>query len=635
MVGVLIVSVVLHHSEIDRQQTQQHATRHQTVVLLRDSVDDVLTRELALARVIEALHGQLTGRWPALASIVTTQPVADSAGFIEPVSQRQLASFERQTGLRVFESSGPGNVRPVAARTLHLVLTALLQKGPGVPPLGLDLAANPLRRALLLKAARTGTPVATPPVEFLTRPAHRHGVIVYAPVRTAQGALLGWVTAAYQAQELSAMVTSHMPGIRLTIRDGHNVLLSAPGPLSVPPATITVAGRRWQVWVTVPPPGISNAPWLVLALGSCLAAAASLILRQAATREKDATRALAQRDAEEAALGQLATLVAENATPAVVFASVAEQIGALFDSLTAAVSRFDAANNRGTVVGGWTREGQDLAGATFALDGVTASAAVFRTHGSVARTELAYQSQADPIAALMSSLAASGGIAAPIFVAGELWGALGAAYSDRPVPIGGEARLERFARLVGLTISNTEAWDRLARQASTDSLTGLANRRVFYDQLNAEIARAKRHDRNLSVVLLDLDNFKRINDEHGHPAGDRALVHFAQILERYSREGELTARIGGEEFGWLIPEADQAGAYAAADRVRKALESNPSPHLGTLTVSAGVRFAEPADDAGTLINHADEALYRAKDSGRNMVCACSSQARKTLADTKP
>jgi len=125
--------------------------------------------------------------------------------------------------------------------------------------------------------------------------------------------------------------------------------------------------------------------------------------------------------------------------------------------------------------------------------------------------------------------------------------------------------------------------------------------------------------------LLDLDHFKRINDDHGHQAGDRALVRFAQILQEHSREGEFTARMGGEEFAWIIPETDQAGAYVAAERVRRALDDDSVLSLGTLTVSAGVRSAQPTDDADTLVDYADQALYSAKDSGRNMVFVYSEQ----------
>jgi diguanylate cyclase (GGDEF)-like protein len=295
---------------------------------------------------------------------------------------------------------------------------------------------------------------------------------------------------------------------------------------------------------------------------------------------------------------------------------VAEQVATLIDSCTAAVSRFDVATNQGTVVGGWSDEGLDLALVPFALDGVTASAEVFRT-GRPARTEAGYASRSDPITAMMSTVRGKDGVAAPITVAGKLWGALGAAYRE-PVPAGVEVRLERFASLVGLAISNADAWDRLERQASTDPLTGIANRRTFHQRLTDEVSRAERYGRHLSLALMDLDNFKAVNDAHGHAGGDRVLVLFAQLLSAHSREGELVARIGGEEFAWLMPETDEDGAHVAADRVREAIETTPFENIGRVTLSAGVCSTDRAPDAGTLMHDADRALYRAKDSGRNM-----------------
>ena len=630
LVGVLAVSAVLRTSQLDQQRVQQRAAEHQTVLLLRQSVGDVLARELALARVIRTLHGQVAGRWPALASIVTGEPVANSSGFIEPIAQRDAARFTRTTGLRLIASPTPGVLVPAPRRAVHLVVTQLVQKGVRRPALGLDLAANPLRRALLLQAARTGDLVASPPVAFLSGPSRQHGVIVYKAVRDARNVLLGWVVATYEARRLVALVSTHALGTNLTIHDGSTVLVSSGRRLAGQPAKITVAGRRWTVWAAVSPTAVSAMAWLVLGFGSCLVGAVCLILRQASSRARSATMILAQRDHDEAALREIATLVAENATPAAVFALVAKQIGVLFDSRTAAVSQFDAARQRGVVVGGWTREGQDLAGAEYALDGVTASAEVFRTHGSVARTDVAYHSASDPIASVMSKLEATGGIAAPIFVGGELWGALGAAYSDRSIPADAENRLERFARLVGLTISNTEAWDKLDRLASTDAMTELANRRVFHERLKAEIARAGRHQRSLSIALFDLDHFKRINDQHGHQAGDHVLIRFAQLLHGNAREGELCARVGGEEFAWVMPETDQAGAFLAAERIREALAAEPFPGIGTITLSAGVRTANPGDDADALIRDGDLALYWAKNGGRNMTCIYRSATEEDL-----
>jgi len=190
-----------------------------------------------------------------------------------------------------------------------------------------------------------------------------------------------------------------------------------------------------------------------------------------------------------------------------------------------------------------------------------------------------------------------------------------------------ELRLERFASLVGLAISNADAWDRLARQASSDPLTGIANRRAFHERLGAELGRAHRYGRNLSLVLLDLDHFKAVNDRHGHQAGDCVLILFAELLGAHSREGELVARIGGEEFAWLMPETDRLGAYTAAERVRQAVEHRVSDEVGSVTLSAGVGSSEDARDADTLFHNADRALYWAKGDGRNTTFVYTEQAQ--------
>ncbi len=626
LVAVIALTVVLYVGESDRNQQRQGAAQRQAVTVLSESVNDVLARELALARVAGTLPGPVKSRWPVLSNIVMSQPLADSTAFVEPVSQRRQAAFERGTGLRLFELPEPGVRRADSRRPLHLVVTAEREAGsPGRAPLGLDLGANPLRRNLLLKAARTGLQLATPPLQFLARAQPTRGVVVYAAVRDQHGRLKGWVSASYEAQDLASMVTAHMPGVHLTIRDGASTLISSPGALAGHAAVIAVAGRRWSVWAEVPASAISAVPWLVLSLGLTLTVAMMVILRQATTGARDSTHKLALRDAEQAALGQIATLVAQGESPDVVFTSVAEQIANLLDSTTGAVSRFDEANNHGIVLGGWSRDGLDLANAVYDLDGVSASAEVFRT-GRPARTEAGYNSSTDPIAATMSRIGGTDGVAAPITVDGKLWGALGAAYGTELIPAGAEQRLERFASLVALAISNADARDKLARQASTDPLTGIANRRAFYEGLSAEIARAHRYGRPLSLVLIDLDHFKAVNDQHGHPAGDRVLVLFAQLLTAYSREGEIVARLGGEEFAWLMPETDQHGAHAAAERVRTAIETTPLGDVGSVTLSAGVGSSENNGDADALIRDTDRALYWAKHGGRNMTVIYSAEA---------
>jgi diguanylate cyclase (GGDEF)-like protein len=210
------------------------------------------------------------------------------------------------------------------------------------------------------------------------------------------------------------------------------------------------------------------------------------------------------------------------------------------------------------------------------------------------------------------------GAAAPIRVAGELWGALALA-SDDPERVGpaAAARLERFAELISLAIANAESLQRLIDEATTDALTRLANYRTFHERLREEFERFRRYAHGLTLVLLDLDHFKALNDQHGHQAGDHTLATFAEVLRGQARDGDTVARIGGEEFAWLMPEASAADGLQAAERLRQAVEETAFPGVGGVTVSIGVCGAEEAANGLELVRQADHALYAAKRRGRN------------------
>ena len=157
----------------------------------------------------------------------------------------------------------------------------------------------------------------------------------------------------------------------------------------------------------------------------------------------------------------------------------------------------------------------------------------------------------------------------------------------------------------------------LKRLATHDPLTGLANRRLFEERLEQEMAGAIRHGRSLAVAILDLDGFKAINDHYGHPVGDRALRETTTRLERVARRGDLLARVGGEEFAWILPEVHSHGAWAAVERARHSICDEPFEDLGRLTISIGVALRGDLQDAGVLYERADQSLYRAKREGRN------------------
>jgi len=153
----------------------------------------------------------------------------------------------------------------------------------------------------------------------------------------------------------------------------------------------------------------------------------------------------------------------------------------------------------------------------------------------------------------------------------------------------------------------------------TDRLTGLANRRKLEASLQAELLRARRYGKTFSVIMLDVDRFKIINDTYGHQTGDTVLVQLAELLRRNARETDIVGRWGGEEFLIICPETNLMLVTALAERYRLEMERNDFGQVGQVTSSFGVTSIQEGDDVETLVRRADEALYRAKEFGRNRV----------------
>jgi diguanylate cyclase (GGDEF)-like protein len=184
--------------------------------------------------------------------------------------------------------------------------------------------------------------------------------------------------------------------------------------------------------------------------------------------------------------------------------------------------------------------------------------------------------------------------------------------------------LSAFARLAAQAIENARLHARTEEMAVTDVLTGLHNRRWLDGRLQEEVQRSQRFDKSLSVLMLDIDHFKRINDQYGHPAGDAVLKHLAEVVVSQLREVDLATRYGGEEFVVMLPETDDAAAMHGAERIRRAVAGAsftlPDGSEISMTVSIGVAsYPGSAAGAEELIAHADQALYLAKQAGRNRV----------------
>jgi diguanylate cyclase (GGDEF)-like protein len=183
-----------------------------------------------------------------------------------------------------------------------------------------------------------------------------------------------------------------------------------------------------------------------------------------------------------------------------------------------------------------------------------------------------------------------------------------------------------LAALLGALIlvwSRNERMQELEREAGTDPLTGLKNRRRFEEDLQMAMARARRESTTGALLMLDLDHFKRVNDSHGHPAGDQLIRETADVLRRRSRKSDVLARLGGDEFAVVLPRCGPAEARLAAEAITDAIRAHQPEGDGVepLTASVGVAMFgdHPRTSIGSVVSEADTAMYAAKDGGRDGV----------------
>jgi diguanylate cyclase (GGDEF)-like protein len=178
-------------------------------------------------------------------------------------------------------------------------------------------------------------------------------------------------------------------------------------------------------------------------------------------------------------------------------------------------------------------------------------------------------------------------------------------------------RLEELAERVAPAIENARRFREARRLADLDALTGLHNRRFFHETLAREVDRAQRYQRRLSLVLVDVDGFKEINDRIGHLAGDAVLAEIGSRIREVVRSADIPCRVGGDELAVIVPEIEVGQARQLVGRIQSAVSSQPIARAGRVRVSAGVADLQPNDSPTTFFERADESLYEAKHNGKN------------------
>lgn len=193
--------------------------------------------------------------------------------------------------------------------------------------------------------------------------------------------------------------------------------------------------------------------------------------------------------------------------------------------------------------------------------------------------------------------------------------------------------LKLFSKQIELAITVADLFQTVKEQAVTDALTGLNNRRYFEEEAQKEVLRAQRQNQKFTLIGLDLDHLKQINDNYGHSCGDIAIKAVADVLKTNARSIDIAARMGGEEFNLLLPGVDHVGGLIAAERIRKTIEEVPIEIIGHVTASIGVAtFGEHSDNLYELMELTDQAMYSSKKNGRNRVTLASPEDLESWQD---
>jgi diguanylate cyclase (GGDEF)-like protein len=328
--------------------------------------------------------------------------------------------------------------------------------------------------------------------------------------------------------------------------------------------------------------------------------------------------------AEQGALQRAASAVIRGQDADHIFQLVSSDLAELLGCSMVNICRFSS-DTAATVLGCWS-DGHVrgfTVGETVAFDPTGGFARVLETRVVARNNNL-------PEASVARSRGCSSTLIAPILIDGEPWGAMSLGSPDlRAFKRSDEPRIQAFAEMLARIVTSLDDRARLETEALTDQLTGLPNHRAVYQRLRADLAAAARHGSPLSVAMIDVDNFKEINDRHGHDRGDAVLGFVAECMRRVVRANDTVGRLGGDEFMWILPDTNSTDAVKAVERARE-LIAQRGQSLDAATTSVGICDTISTSDSAELVRRADVALYASKASGRNQVTLYDAEVAEAL-----
>jgi diguanylate cyclase (GGDEF)-like protein/PAS domain S-box-containing protein len=586
VIGVVLVLVTAITAAVGfsydaRQREVAHTDmRRAALQSLSAELDGLVSTTHQVAGLFSASQGVSKREFRTFTLPLLRDGSASAFGWVPRVTDAERATWEREHGFPISQLDANGKAVPAPRRASYdpteLLETAFDVK---VPP-GLDADAQPARLRALRAAARLSEPQATPVT--VLHGSNASGILVYAPVRHADGRLLGSAVGTFRVSQLTQAMSAVLPkGAAFSLRQ-HGEKVGGAGRLAsgADSWSVDVAGQRWEILTSPPASGRLSNGLIALVVGGLLTALMLITLSKLARDAGRAERKASQSEerfahAFDAAPVGMALLDA-SARHVKVNDAMARLLGHTRDSLTGLAA-------------------DDIMPPEDAAACHSLVAALLRGDQTSFRgdtTLLTVDARRLRVAVHMTLLQRTGDGEAPILV--------------HAVDVTEQRLAER----------------RMKHLADHDPLTGLLNRRGFSAALQSQVAHSRRYGSEGALLILDLDGFKGVNDTLGHDAGDQLLVQVSAELRDCLRETDVVARLGGDEFAIILPREtlDEAAVVASkiTVRLRDAQLGAAGSTLTGVTVSVGVApFADEFLEGEDVLRAADLAMYSAKAAGRD------------------
>jgi len=599
-------------------------------------------------------------------SLGARYPGVNNISFSFRVPHAKKAEFERAVRAEtspLLKGLPEFAIKPPGERPEYAVLTYVEPMGKNVVAWGLDMNADPLRRSAMDRARDTGLMASSSGVTLvrdsnasvtstLLRLAVYRGGGVPQSIEERQRLYWGMVGSTLRVNEMieSTLSKESLSRVQLQIYERADasggrpsedkLLFDSAAPGAVAPAdfsayTVThrvaVGDREWQLRVIPREDPVDPLDRVAIAaiLAGSLAIGALLfwLITSLGTSESRGVQ-LAKRNREAALLRVFGENLQSCLSPKEGYEVIAKYMPELLPGKAGAMFLLDTSHSRSEAAVGWSSpEGLEEVFLPNDCQAVRRGH-LYHVADSSKQPNCRHFPGEPPRAYVCVPMTAQNEVIGTLHLQSPHASPLSWHFPDEDLDL-----INSVAEYVALAIANLGMHEKLREQAMRDKLTGLYNRHYVHEWFTLELRRAQRHGRPVCALMLDIDHFKHVNDTFGHEAGDLVLRELAGALGHLGRKSDVVSRYGGEEFLLLLPECPLDAAIRKAELIRQEIEELPFDYgnrpLGTVTVSIGVAaFPDHAEDADTLLRCADEALYRAKQTGRNRVVAYSAEPQK-------